>query len=280
MLGIDASFSRIDRFTFREFYKDGYRVFVQDLWLGGYGTPPANQEALKRVAASNLQDALDEGFIIKVYYNCSPWYDASISLLEAKAAASYMWPLITQLYLDVEIDGVSVDNVQNHLALLKVQPDIAKTGIYTRRNFWIDQLGNSVEFSNEPLWDANYNDKIGISPVDYGGWIKADAHQYRGTTNLYGVDVDLNFFDEVDMGSEVESRLVALEAAILALTNQQSALQEDSDGLHLALAKTGILDAANNDIDVLAAVRGNQRAILAIIKALQLPPDVVKDWLG
>lgn len=88
-----------------------------------------------------------------------------------------------------------------------------KQGIYTGGWFWPQATGNSQAFADMALWTAFYNtDGAGVFhddwPIDfarfspYGGWAnlprsnRRDTRQYRGTYDLAGVNVDLNWRDD------------------------------------------------------------------------------------
>lgn len=94
-----------------------------------------------------------------------------------------------------------------------------KQGIYTGRWWWVPNTGNSAAFGDMALWTAYYNtDSAGNWhddwPIDfswyqpYGGWYdlprptRRDTRQYRGTYNLHGVNVDLNWRDDAWQGED------------------------------------------------------------------------------
>lgn len=65
------------------------------------------------------------------------------------------------------------------------------TGIYTGGYYWPSYMGNTTRFSTDPLWLANYfDDHRLVDTVSFGGWTAVAMHQYAGSTNLCGVDVD------------------------------------------------------------------------------------------
>ena len=271
MLVLDASFSRIDRATFRQFYQQGFRGFIQCLWLGGYGTPPADNDAIREVAAPNLEAAAAEGFMIGGYINASPWYAAEVSLTEAKSNAAEMWPLLSFVPVAVEIEGLMPEHIWNHYYYIQAQ--VPKTAIYTSKGFW-KSLGNPTSFSNEPLWDANYNGVAAVSPVDYGGWTQAVGHQYTGTTDMFGVQVDMSYFEDTFFNAG------SLQEPNNGVETPTDPVVQRLETLEKALVKAGITEAASLDINLLAAIRGNQRAIQALIKASRLPPELLQEWLG
>lgn len=107
--------------------------------------------------------------------------------------------------LDLEdsggLDPVSLQNwVREWIDQIKV-----RTGrdpiIYTFYNFWINNMGNTTEFSNYPLWLAYYSDSLpatlpgGWSSVTF--WQKSDAGQVNGIqgavdmNEYYGTDAQL-----------------------------------------------------------------------------------------
>jgi len=118
-----------------------------------------------------------------------------------------------------------------------------KQGIYTGGWFWPGATGNSREFSDMALWtaffnttkDANGNDVWHDDwPIDfdwftpYGGWAglpratRRDTRQYRGTYNLHGVNVDLNWRDDRWRGANDDmSTPEALLKAARAMNREQ-----------------------------------------------------------
>lgn len=71
--------------------------------------------------------------------------------------------------------------------------------IYTYPNFWRTAMGNTAEFSNNPLWIAHYGTD---SPDIPGGWAYATIHQYSSSGSVPGINgpVDMNNFN----GNEVQ----------------------------------------------------------------------------
>ncbi|MFH0411855.1 glycoside hydrolase family 25 protein [Corynebacterium sp. L4756] len=66
--------------------------------------------------------------------------------------------------------------------------------MYTYRYFWIEQMGNTQEFANYPLWLAAYQS---TAPEPVGGWQKMDMWQRSDSGRVNGIagDVDLNLFN-------------------------------------------------------------------------------------
>lgn len=77
------------------------------------------------------------------------------------------------------------------------------TMIYTYPSFWQNEMGNTTEFSELPLWIAHYNNSSepGIIP---GGWDDWTFWQYtaKGSVEGYGNVIDMNVFN----GSNKELR--------------------------------------------------------------------------
>ncbi|PTR44682.1 lysozyme [Rhodococcus sp. OK611] len=67
--------------------------------------------------------------------------------------------------------------------------------IYTYPNFWRTAMANTTEFSNYPLWIADYNGRDEPGPLP-GGWRHWTFWQYTSTGRIPGVNgnVDLNIY--------------------------------------------------------------------------------------
>ncbi|MGO2573860.1 MAG: glycoside hydrolase family 25 protein, partial [Corynebacterium casei] len=66
--------------------------------------------------------------------------------------------------------------------------------MYTYRYFWIEQMNNTQEFANYPLWLAAYQS---TAPDPVGGWNKLDMWQRSDSGRVNGIagNVDLNLFN-------------------------------------------------------------------------------------
>lgn len=80
----------------------------------------------------------------------------------------------------------------------------AKTGrtpiMYTYKYFWLVQMGNTKEFSEYPLWLAEYRQPQPTSPL-IGGWDSWTFWQYAGNDGRspgFDTAVDLNVFNGTD----------------------------------------------------------------------------------
>ena len=104
--------------------------------------------------------------------------------------------------LDLEesggLDPVSLQNwVRDWVDQIKI-----KTGrtpiMYTYYNFWINNMGNTTEFSDLPLWLAYYSDSLPSTLP--GGWTNVTFWQYSSTGQVNGIqgNVDLNEYYGTD----------------------------------------------------------------------------------
>ena len=72
--------------------------------------------------------------------------------------------------------------------------------IYTYPSFWRNQVGNSCEFSNYPLWIADYNGGSGPTLPLPGCWGQWAFWQYTSTANIPGIgggNTDRSFYGGV-----------------------------------------------------------------------------------
>jgi hypothetical protein len=135
---------------------------------------------------------------------------------------------ITRIWLDCE-SGFSDDGVQNdteapgisvqyrHMRTreqrFRVEAAGLECGIYTGQFWWPSNMGNTAEFSDLPLWLANYgsndpnNPRPPITEVNFGGWTTVAAHQYSSSIPVCGRGRDHNYWFE-----EEESPLKLTEA--------------------------------------------------------------------
>ncbi|CRK53760.1 1,4-beta-N-acetylmuramidase [Rhodococcus sp. RD6.2] len=67
--------------------------------------------------------------------------------------------------------------------------------IYTYPNFWRTAMANTTEFSNYPLWIADYNGGAAPGPLP-GGWRHWTFWQYTDSGRIPGVNaaIDLNYY--------------------------------------------------------------------------------------
>ena len=100
--------------------------------------------------------------------------------------------------LDLEVlDGLDARTVINN-ALRWISTIETATGrkpiVYTYPVFWEDKLGNPTQFSNYPLWVANFETRTPFVPSAWRSWA---FHQYSESGQLQGIqgNVDHNQFN-------------------------------------------------------------------------------------
>jgi GH25 family lysozyme M1 (1,4-beta-N-acetylmuramidase) len=124
-----------------------------------------------------LQAAVSAGFEVQGYVWCFPG-DTQASI-EQRLHLFDGFP-ITQLWLDVEQAGVTVDDVNRVLPCCDAYIG-GKTHIYTGKWFF-DQMGWSGQalWSDRLLWDAHYDGDPDPDSnfASYGGWQRCEMKQY------------------------------------------------------------------------------------------------------
>jgi hypothetical protein len=191
---LDVSFSPISPGWAAARKAEGWEVFIQCVWTGGY----ANNAHVSRVAARNLKVAREAGMITAGYLNTNPWFPAETSLREARTNAGAEWSHLEVVFNDVEIAGVTEQQIKDHC--LAIEGAGKRTAIYSARWFW-----SSIGDPKWPwlraydIWAADYDGDpfLGTTAL-FGPWSVTDVigKQYRGSTDIGGVQVDLNVFAE------------------------------------------------------------------------------------
>lgn len=192
--GLDVSFARISRAWADRRAAEGVRIFVQNLFTGGY----QNNAGIKAVAEANLCDARGAGLITAGYLNTNPWWGARQSLNTARVNAGAEWPGLAAVLNDVEIAGVTEAHVKEQCEAIVGAGKL--TAIYSARWYWAGHLGDAQWpwLKAYRIWAADYDGDPRIAATTlYGPWSMADVmgKQYAGTMNIEGVDADLNTFD-------------------------------------------------------------------------------------
>lgn len=100
-----------------------------------------------------------------------------------------------------ETGGLSPSQLQKWVRdwVDEVEKQTGRTPImYTYYSFWINNMGNTTEFSDMPLWLAYYEDSL-PSTIP-GGWNHVTFWQHSGSGSVDGVntEVDLNKYDGSD----------------------------------------------------------------------------------
>lgn len=106
---------------------------------------------------------------------------------------------IGRLWLDCEDDagGLAPSEVVDRILAAVEACGSTPAGIYTGRWWWEPVTANSTRFSHLPLWHAEYTRSAEDRPDfdafrPYGGWSRPSMWQYRGTTSVCGLSVDLD----------------------------------------------------------------------------------------
>lgn len=163
---------------------EGYRLLVVDLWTGNQTVPGAEH------ALATWRSA---GGIAAAYFVVHDAAPLGVHYGRAVAAAGAEWPHLAFVAVDVEVEPTTPGTVREACAL--VERDGQRPIVYTGKGFWQGKMGNPTSCAHLPLWDASYGIPPALNVPGYGGWQRRTGHQYRGTTHLDGIDVDLNVFD-------------------------------------------------------------------------------------
>jgi hypothetical protein len=107
--GLDVSTSRVSPQWCKNRYAEGWRIFVQDIWTGGY----KENAAIRAAAEPNLRAAREAGFVTAAYANANPWFSAQQSLTEAKVNAGAEWHHVDIVFVDVEIEGTTLQHAKD-----------------------------------------------------------------------------------------------------------------------------------------------------------------------
>jgi GH25 family lysozyme M1 (1,4-beta-N-acetylmuramidase) len=203
---------------------EGWDVLICNAWTGNQ-SPKGVEQA--------LWDAREAGMITEAYYVPHAFQTPEYHLAKARQAIGAEWEHLRHVYPDVEDirsgDSIGMQWQPAHLrdSLNLIIAAGGTPGIYTGRGVWL-QLGNWQTFNDVPLWDANY---LTREWIPYGGWAERYGHQYQGTTNLDGVEVDLNTFTDpavaVDWYAEMVEQLNARWREGEALVAQGEAIKND-----------------------------------------------------
>ncbi|MDD1678718.1 MAG: hypothetical protein LUO93_05990 [Methanomicrobiales archaeon] len=188
MLGVDVSVysGEIPVGKFDQIRDAGYDVVVVGLWHGASVNPYANRQA---------HAAFEAGLHVAAYVFLATWSGKN----GANQVYSGLEPLdpdvrdsLNFVAIDCEADSDAemINGAIGMVNVFKLRPVI-----YTAKWWW---EGKGLDFSQFPLWDAYYDED---SDVDfpshlYGGWTKVIGEQWQGTTDLFGINVDLNWFDD------------------------------------------------------------------------------------
>lgn len=154
--------------------------------------------------------------------------------------------------------------------------------LYTYRYFWIEQMANSTEFANYPLWLAAYQP---TAPQPVGGWDKVDMWQRSDSGRVAGIagNVDLNVFngDENQLNMFSAGQLEASGGKLEGLTVEEGVdLGADATvvvGAILALAAGLIAAPALVDAAEQANLDGLPAVVTDLIEQNNLPVEQLEE---
>jgi hypothetical protein len=156
------------------------------------------------ITVQQLQTAVNGGLTVDAYVMLYWDYDIAGQVQDALATITG-FP-VGRLWLDAEQPSGGRSAAQ---LIQKIQQAVdacgsMSCGIYTRKAWWLDNLGDTTAFSQLPIWYAYYDHNSDFDdwydPVywyegPFGGWIDPTGKQYDSdwtAPDLCGVNVDYN----------------------------------------------------------------------------------------
>ena len=144
------------------------------------------------------QGALDAGMTVGAYHYARPAKDPVVQAQNFANAYNSVPGLSLPPVLDIEVDeGLNSEELQEWTRTFLTELE-NQTGrrpmVYTYRYFWLEQMGNTNEFADYPLWLAAFQN---TAPGPVGGWDKVDIWQRSESGRVAGINtpVDLNLFN-------------------------------------------------------------------------------------
>lgn len=166
---------------------EGYELLIVNLWTGNARIPRA-EDALRTWRLA--------GGLTAAYFVAHDGLRAADHFAEARVGVGDEWDWLRFLAVDVEIADTSPQTVRQACDLVYVNGQ--RPVVYTSVSKWRELTGNDASLGDVPLWDASYGQTPGLAmQPQYGAWQRRVGHQYQNTTDVGGVQVDLNLFDEV-----------------------------------------------------------------------------------
>ncbi|WP_297850431.1 glycoside hydrolase family 25 protein [uncultured Corynebacterium sp.] len=148
--------------------------------------------------AKFAQGALDAGMTVGAYHYARPANDPVAQATNFANVINTGPATTLPPVLDLEVDeGLNPQQLRDWTRTFLTELE-NQTGrrpmVYTYRYFWLEQMGNTEEFSDYPLWLAAYQNK---APGPVGGWNKVDIWQRSESGRVAGINtpVDLNLFN-------------------------------------------------------------------------------------
>lgn len=148
--------------------------------------------------AKFAQGAVASGMNVGAYHYARPAKDPVAQAQNFANAYKSVPGLSLPPVLDLEVDeGLSPEQLSGwtRTFLAEVEKQTGRRPmVYTYRYFWLEQMGDTKDFADYPLWLAAYQNK---APGPVGGWDKVDIWQRSESGRVAGVNtpVDLNLFN-------------------------------------------------------------------------------------
>ena len=188
MLGIDYSFDLVPQTTVREFYSQGRRFIIQNVWTG---------QVQPGTATPNIQAALHTEMLVGIYAVVVDYDDVvQLTLVMDKLVLACQCPALFMVAIDVEVAGTDPNAVRAAVSLIRHNGQVPV--IYTGAWFWNEWITtHQQDFSDVPSWLADYDgdNKLDTAKLERLGPVI--GKQYTGTTTVNNVQVDQDVFDDV-----------------------------------------------------------------------------------
>jgi len=165
------------------------------------------------VTRPQLELARDAGFLLEAYVYLYWLTDTAQQVRQALQTIEGL--PVRRLWLDCEdkAAALSTDQVLNAIHQAVEAAGTFPTGIYTGSWWWTPNTLDSTWFSEIPLWHAAYPLDTGPETPEselaqrfkglprYGGWTHPAMWQHQGSTELCGLNVDLNYLPDPEPGA-------------------------------------------------------------------------------
>ncbi|WIM68651.1 glycoside hydrolase family 25 protein [Corynebacterium breve] len=214
--------------------------------------------------AQDVEAANNAGLLTGAYHYARPAEDARAQARHFATTLSMSSGTALPPVLDIEVsEGLNPEQLQgwtrDFLDELKAQTGRTPM-IYTYRYFWKDNMANTHEFSEYPLWLAAYQNN---APKPVGGWDKLSFWQRSDNGRVAGINtpVDMNIFNghEGQLASFAAGNLFATGGVLelmqgIPAFDELSVLEQENTALVLAILAAGVgvaaapslIDAAEN----------------------------------
>lgn len=183
---------------------------VLDAWQNQHGVGLVIVQSLNPplgyppgVTRQQINACAQAGMPVDIYLWLWTNSDVSADMWNKLAVVDGLEHLIRKVWVDVEdaAPATVVARIEAARAAFAVADawcqmhEKPPAGLYSARWYWPTYMGNTTEFGDRALWDADYDgdpdNEAGWQP--YGGWSERRIKQYAGTSTLAGQGgVDLN----------------------------------------------------------------------------------------